>query len=70
MIPACNTGPGNVLKTFSGNRLLAVKAINGMNSGEGFDQLRSSLPYQETRQYLGEVVNHRKQFVVDSETIL
>ena len=56
-IAAYNTGPGNVAKTFVGKREVgpAVAAINKMSSKEVFDQLRSHLPFQETRDYLVKV---------------
>lgn len=63
VISAYNTGPGNVLRTFSKNQLAAINEINGLEPPALYDRLRSSLPHDETRQYLGRVVTYRKQFV-------
>ena len=63
VISAYNTGPGNVLRTFSRDKVTAVNAINRLSPSAVYQKLRSNLPYQETRQYLYKVVNYRKQFV-------
>ena len=66
VISAYNTGPSNVLRTFSGSakqRNTAITAINRMAAPAVYDKLRSKLPYAETRQYLQKVVGFRKQFV-------
>jgi membrane-bound lytic murein transglycosylase C len=63
VISAYNTGAGNVLRTFSRDRDAAFDAINGLQPPEVYNRLRKELPYVETRQYLGKVVNFRKQFV-------
>ncbi|HEU0234201.1 MAG TPA: murein transglycosylase domain-containing protein [Gallionella sp.] len=66
VISAYNTGPSNVLRTFSGSskqRDTAIAAINRMAAPAVYDKLRSQLPYAETRQYLQKVVGVRKQFV-------
>jgi len=63
VISAYNTGPGNVLRTFSRDRVAAVNAINGLEPPGVYDKLHKQLPYEETRQYLVKVVNARKQFV-------
>jgi membrane-bound lytic murein transglycosylase C len=66
VISAYNTGPSNVLRTFSGSakqRDAAIAAINRMAAPAVYDKLRSQLPYAETRQYLQKVVGFRKQFV-------
>ena len=66
VISAYNTGPSNVLRTFSGSakqRNNAIAAINRMAAPAVYDKLRSQLPYAETRQYLQKVVGFRKQFV-------
>ena len=70
VIAAYNTGPSNVLKTFSRKRILALKVINGLGPTELYETLRSSLPYRETRRYLPKVVNLRKQFVQTSDDVL
>ena len=63
VIAAYNTGPGNVLRTFSKNRTTAVEQINGLQPGALYDKLRSHLPYQETRMYLEKVTTYRKSYV-------
>ena len=63
LIAAYNTGPGNVLRTFSKNRTTAVQQINGLQPAVLYDKLRSNLPYQETRNYLEKVTTYRKSYV-------
>ena len=63
VISAYNTGPSNVLKAFAKNKVEAVNAINSLQPPGVYERLRSSLPYEETRQYLHKVVTYRKQFV-------
>ena len=63
VISGYNTGSGNVLKTFSKNRKDALSAINSMQPPQVYEKLRSSLPYEETRQYLARVVGFRKDFL-------
>ena len=63
VISAYNTGPGNVLRAFSKDRVAAVNAINSLSPSAVYKKLRSGLPYEETRQYLYKVVNYRRQFV-------
>jgi peptidoglycan lytic transglycosylase C len=63
VISAYNTGPGNVLRTFSRDRVAAVNAINTLQPPAVYERLRTGLPYGETREYLVKVVNYRKQFV-------
>ncbi|HEX7030762.1 MAG TPA: murein transglycosylase domain-containing protein [Gammaproteobacteria bacterium] len=63
MISAYNTGAGNVLKTFSRDRIEAVNAINSRTPAAVYEKLRADLPYEETRSYLAKVVGFRKQFV-------
>ena len=63
VISAYNTGPSNVLRTFSKDKVAAVNEINRLPPSGVYKKLRSSLPYAETRQYLYKVVNFRKQFI-------
>jgi membrane-bound lytic murein transglycosylase C len=63
VIAAYNTGPGNVLRTFSKTREIAVNEINELEPGALYDKLRTALPYEETRRYLVSVTGYRKQFV-------
>jgi len=63
VISAYNTGPSNVLRTFSKNKVAAVNSINSLPPSGVYQKLRANLPYEETRQYLHKVVNFRKQFV-------
>ncbi len=63
VIAAYNTGPGNVLRTFSRSRATALTAINSLEPGALYDKLRTSLPYEETRQYISKVVTYRKRFL-------
>ncbi|MEW5815732.1 MAG: murein transglycosylase domain-containing protein [Spirochaetota bacterium] len=66
VISAYNTGPGNVLRTFSRNSTEAFKEINSMDPEALYEQLISSLPYRETRRYLPKVLLYRKQFAAIS----
>ena len=63
VISAYNTGPSNVLKAFSRDKVAAVNSINGMEPPGVYEKLRTSLPFDETRQYLVKVVGYRKQFL-------
>jgi membrane-bound lytic murein transglycosylase C len=67
VISAYNTGPGNVLRTFSKNRDEAVNQINRLEPPAVYEKLRTSLPYEETRHYLQKVTNYRRQFVTRAE---
>ena len=52
VIAAYNTGVGNVLRAFSrGKPSEAIAAINRLPPEAVYQQLRTGLPYQETRVY-------------------
>ncbi len=53
-IAGYNTGPGNVARSFAGKRDIpkAVQMINQMTSDQVFDNLRTKLPFEETRTYV------------------
>lgn len=63
VIGAYNTGSGNVLKTFSGNRQTAVQKINQLKPDAVYWKLKTQLPYDETRRYLEKVTTAKKEFV-------
>ena len=67
VISAYNTGPSNVFRTFSRDRVAAVNQINGLMPAVVYDQLRANLPYVETRHYLEKVTTYRKAFVSSSD---
>jgi membrane-bound lytic murein transglycosylase C len=63
VISAYNTGPSNVLKAFSRDKVAAVNSINSLEPPGVYEKLRTGLPYEETRQYLVRVVGYRRQFL-------
>ena len=63
VISAYNTGPSNVLRAFSRDRVAALNGINSLEPPGVFERLRTNLPYEETRQYLAKVVSYRRQFL-------
>jgi membrane-bound lytic murein transglycosylase C len=67
VIAAYNTGPSNVFRAFSRDRVAAVNQINGLQPAAVYDQLHEHLPYQETRHYLEKVTGYRKAFVTSSD---
>jgi membrane-bound lytic murein transglycosylase C len=69
VIAAYNTGAGNVTRTFSHDRTTAMNAINSLEPPVLFENLRTNLPLDETRQYVVKVTGYRKQFVAVSEPI-
>ncbi len=62
VIAAYNTGSGNVLSVFHKDRKKAVDVINSMTSAEVYRKLRTSLKYEEARNYLLKVTNAKKEF--------
>jgi len=63
VISAYNTGPRNVLNTFSKDLDSAFETINQMTPPDVYAKLIRELPYNETRQYLPAVIQHRKAYV-------
>ncbi len=63
-IAGYNTGPGNVARTFAGKRDIpkAIQIINGMTSDQVFEQLRTKLPFEETRTYVVTVRDRMKLY--------
>ncbi|WP_370524506.1 murein transglycosylase domain-containing protein [Helicobacter winghamensis] len=68
VIAAYNTGSGNVLSVFDKDRTKAVKIINSMTSAEVYRKLRTSLKYEEARNYLHKVTNAKKDFQKNATT--
>ncbi|WP_233704076.1 murein transglycosylase domain-containing protein [Helicobacter mesocricetorum] len=62
VIAAYNTGSGNVLSVFHSDRTKAVEVINRMTSAEVYRKLRTSLKYEEARNYLLKVTTAKKEF--------
>ncbi|MDE5591572.1 MAG: murein transglycosylase domain-containing protein, partial [Helicobacter sp.] len=67
VIAAYNTGAGNVLSVFHSDREKAVEIINNATSTEIYRILRTSLKYEEARNYLLKVTNAKKEFIVNQE---
>jgi len=63
VIAGYNGGAGTVLNTFNKNRKKAVAAINAAPPAKVYSTLRKHLAYQETRRYLGKVLDAKKHFV-------
>lgn len=63
-IAAYNTGAGNVARAFTGKRNMrdAAKLINRMNPEEVYHQLKTNLPYDETRHYIEKVTKAQKKY--------
>jgi membrane-bound lytic murein transglycosylase C len=62
VIAAYNTGPRNVTRVFASDRSEALNDINVMPPPALFEKLRSTLPSDETRQYVVKVTGYRKGF--------
>jgi membrane-bound lytic murein transglycosylase C len=69
VIAAYNTGAGNVTRTFAKDRPTAMSTINSLDPPILFENLRTKLPLDETRQYVVKVTGYRKQFVTVTEPI-
>ena len=63
VIAGYNGGAGAVLRTFDKDKAKAARTINGLPPGKVYETLRAKLPYDETRRYLGKVLEAKKQFV-------
>lgn len=63
-IAAYNTGAGNVARAFGGTTHVAIaaQAINGMSPDEVLRHLQEQLPYDETRQYVTNVVARQGRY--------
>jgi membrane-bound lytic murein transglycosylase C len=62
VISAYNGGAGNVLKTFSSDRDLAVVKINQLPPNEVYQHLTNKHPQQESRRYLVKVTKAQQEF--------
>lgn len=74
VISAYNTGPSNVMRAFTdakGKQRFAegFQRINSMSPSQVFQQLKSKLPYAETRNYLPTVNNNRKRYYSVDKTV-
>ena len=63
VIAAYNTGPRNVTRTFASDKKQALSDINQLEPSAVYDQLRTKLPYEETRQYVVKVTGYRNQLL-------
>jgi membrane-bound lytic murein transglycosylase C len=63
IISAYNGGAGTVLKAFDSDRKRAAQRINSLSSAEVFRVLREEVAFEETRNYLPKVLNHKKDFI-------
>jgi membrane-bound lytic murein transglycosylase C len=62
-IAAYNTGSGNVLRSFSRNKKVAIRRINKLSPQAVYNHLRKKLPYQETKRYIKKVVQAKKRYL-------
>ena len=51
-----------MLSVFHSDRKKAIEVINSMTSSEVYRKLRTSLKYEEARNYLLKVTNAKKEF--------
>ena len=75
VIAAYNTGPANVMRAFtdaSGKQRFeeGFRRINSLSPADVFQQLRSRLPYEETRNYLPAVNTNRKRYYSIDQTVV
>jgi len=65
MIAAYNTGSGNVARAFRTTSVrTATQTINQMGAEAVYEQLRTQLPYEETRRYLVKVTEAQGRYLV------
>ncbi|NTS75548.1 membrane-bound lytic murein transglycosylase MltC [Catenovulum sp. SM1970] len=62
VISAYNGGAGNVLKTFSNDRKVAIERINTLAANEVYDKLTQQHPRVESRRYLYKVRKAEKKY--------
>jgi len=62
VIAAYNTGSGNVLKAFDGNRSRALEKINRLSSTEVYRHLTRYLSSSEARNYLAKVTRNKQKY--------
>lgn len=75
VISAYNTGPGNVLRAFTGAKVKrrfeeGFQRINSLSAPQVFQTLREKLPYEETRNYLPTVNTNRKRYYGIDKTVV
>ena len=63
VIAGYNGGPGAVLRTFHSDRKRAPDTINAMPPSRVYETLKKRLPHDETKRYLGKVLEAKKHFV-------
>lgn len=63
IISAYNSGTGNVLKAFDGNRKRAMQRINELSPEDVLWRLRKKHPSQEARRYVEKVLANQKKYV-------
>ncbi|WEJ62747.1 murein transglycosylase domain-containing protein [Thiomicrorhabdus lithotrophica] len=63
VIAAYNTGSGNVLQAFDGNRARALDKINRLSSHQVYQHLVRNLSSSEARNYLQKVTRNKQNYV-------
>ncbi|QJB58073.1 membrane-bound lytic murein transglycosylase MltC [Pseudodesulfovibrio sp. zrk46] len=63
VIAGYNGGAGSALRTFHKDKKKAAQIINKTPASKVYEALRYRHPYEETRRYLGKVLEAKKQFV-------
>ncbi len=62
-IAAYNTGSGNVLQSFDGDKSRAIAKINRLSSQQVYQHLRRNLSSQEARNYLHKVTRNKSKYL-------